>query len=114
MAKEYIVNEEVSQLVMKAMFLAFLINQQTGYCVFITFSGHVADIDIDIRKSKEEYEKHVVQTSFYTSLRDYQKPKEHVKFIQDKLQVLETILKDHDIPYDMCDEVVRKSYEYHF
>lgn len=44
-----------SELALEAMRLALVINEETPYCVFVNYSGHVACVDIDLSSSKVDY-----------------------------------------------------------
>ena len=59
---------EKIKLMQEVIFLAMQVQEQTDYCVFINFSGHVNCIEIEICKSKKDYEKNVAKS--YIRLND--------------------------------------------
>jgi 2-keto-4-pentenoate hydratase/2-oxohepta-3-ene-1,7-dioic acid hydratase in catechol pathway len=48
-------NMEKTKLIQEIIFLAMLVQERNGHCVFVNFSGHVESMDISIRKSKKDY-----------------------------------------------------------
>jgi hypothetical protein len=46
--------------------LAMKVQETTEYCVFIQFSGHVNNLEIDISKSKKNYKDRVIESEFRT------------------------------------------------
>jgi len=46
--------------------LAALINNKTTYCVFFSYSGHVFNVSMSIRASKENYSKDIADSEFCT------------------------------------------------
>lgn len=56
---------EKIKLMQEVIFLAMQVQEQTDYCVFVNFSGHVKSLDIDICKSKKDYEKGIAKTHIY-------------------------------------------------
>lgn len=99
--------------IMEIMNLAFLVHQETEYCVFIDWSGHVDQLSISIRESVANYQTKVCELEFYTYWKLNQKniPYDDLKA---KKLVLESILDTHDIPYDMCERITETSYRYAF
>ncbi|MFC6038397.1 hypothetical protein ACFPYN_02910 [Paenisporosarcina macmurdoensis] len=54
---------ERTKLIQEIIFLAMLVQENTGHCVFVNFSGHVESMDISIRKSKMDYCEHICDSS---------------------------------------------------
>lgn len=100
---------------MEIMNLAFLVDQETPYCVFIDWSGHVENLEISIRESKDRYTVKVAEMEFYTwwSKRNKNKGVGY-DALKAKKEVLESILEHHEIPYDMCEEIVEQSIRHSF
>ena len=88
--------------------LAAKVNNETDFCVFFDYSGHVNHIRIKICKSKERYNDELVASEFgvlipeekegegyqfhsykYTDLQDMKKKKAFMVYL----------LENHDIPY---------------
>lgn len=98
-------------LVIRVMALAHMVNQYTQYCVFIRYSGHVQSIEIDIARSKKQFSEIVLQTEFYTIYRDYAGAGNSEPEIMAKIEILERILQEQEIPFDglaYSEELVRE------
>ena len=97
--------DEETRLVIRIMHLAYLVNASTDYCVFIHFSGHVNQLEIQIAESKKLYTHAVLQTDFatvYKSWRDRNAPP-LVAELKARADVLERILTERKIPFDELD-----------
>jgi hypothetical protein len=46
--------------------LAMKVQETTEYCVFIRFSGHINNLEIEIRKSKKAYQTRIIDSEFET------------------------------------------------
>jgi len=93
-------------LITEILYLSLLVNSHTDYCVFIRFSGHVDQLEVEICKTKERYQDIVARDGF-----NYKKVSEkELKSIQDQLT---SILNDGEINYDELDYTVIKHNEYH-
>jgi len=46
--------------------MAVKVNNETPYCVFLTFSGHVDDIVIRVARSKGDFRHKIAAREFYT------------------------------------------------
>ena len=55
------------KLLGEVMSLAYLVNQNTDYCIFVSYSGHVNLLEVSIFPSKEEYqsEKRLYRSDIY-------------------------------------------------
>ena len=106
-------NKNKKRKIMEIMNLAFLVHQETEYCVFIDWSGHVNQLSISIRESIENYETHVADMKFYTWWQSNHKgvPYDELKA---KEEVLKSILDTHHIPYDMCVKIAETTCSYSF
>ena len=104
---------ETDKLVLKIMRLAYLIHSAGIYCVFIDFSGHVDSLSIRFVASKDNYRDEMLRTEFYIGprLSRYHDP---VRFLSDKIAVLEAILEKHAIPVDLCEVEAVEIEEYTF
>ena len=95
---------EQDKLIIEIMQLGYLVQRYTDYCVFVTFSGHVDQLEINIRKSKENWQTEVLKTEFYT---EYEKlaryDKNPLAFLEAKRNILAQIIKENNIPYEECD-----------
>ena len=58
--------------------MAVKVNNETTYCVFFTFHGHVDNIDIYVTPSKERYHDKIIDEEFYTVLGDQEGSHKHV------------------------------------
>jgi len=104
------------KLIMEIFALAYLVHDQTDYCVFINFSGHVDSFEIDIRESAENYQNKVCETQFKDRfLKLYHKDKEdHLNWLKSTRDVLKTILEDGEIPYHEMTEEIEQTISYIF
>lgn len=94
--------QKVTELIM----LATLINEQTEYCTFVDFSGHVNKFYFSLREGKEEYETKLFDSNFYLK----ELTEERYQEIKSKfIEILET--KEIDLTTLKEREVV--SYEYY-
>ena len=100
--------EERIKLVLEAMTLGYLIQDQTDYCVFMYYSGHVDSFDIDIRESKENWHNKVCETEIKDKfLEIWHKDKEdHLAYLKARISVLKEILETNSIPYEYMEEHV--------
>lgn len=48
-----------AKLVQEVIFLAMTVQEETSHCVFVSFSGHVENMSISIRESKEDYKERI-------------------------------------------------------
>jgi len=104
------------ELVVKVLYLAYLVNARTEFCVFASFFGHVDQLSIRVAASKENYQAEVMRSE--TSLRygQYRRDGETslVAELKAKVGVLEQILQTHEIPYEDLEyeEIVERSYRF--
>lgn len=88
------------------MRLAFMVHQKTDFCVFINFAGHVQLVDINIRKSTDNWDAKVADCKFYINT--------DCEDIKSKIAIMDYILKHNEIPAEMCDKIRSKEYIYLF
>ena len=98
---------------MEIMNLAYIVDQETEYCVFINFSGHVQGLEVEIRESKSNWSTKVAEMDFYAFWNEKYKDIPYDDLKAKKL-VLESILENHDIPYDMCVRIAETTYKHTF
>lgn len=106
--------EERERLIMEIMCLAFRFHQESGYCVFIDFSGHVDQLSISIRESQSNYQTNVADSSFYTVPFRHEESQDPNSWLKYKRNVLLVILEQGEIDTSMCEEVVTQIINYEF
>jgi len=106
-----------TELTLECMALAHLINEETEYCVFLDYHGHVGSIDIRIAASKRDYHNYVCEAEIYTRYGQMQRATKEEKIIASltaKRDVLRVILETEDIPYDEMIEHITTHRQYSF
>ena len=101
--------------------LALRVQTETDYCVFIRVSGHVEQIEIEIRESKENYHTEIISSTFYfkphyrnvTEWEDWYERK-YRKVRNVLLSILETGEVDFNHEDIETDEIVVVSYKHTF
>jgi hypothetical protein len=90
---------ERGALIAEIMFLAYMVNSHTTYCVFADFSGHVDMMSIQIARSKDRYNDEIASTEFGTKYADKKQPwkvtplgalktkRDHLKHILDEGEI---------------------------
>lgn len=112
--------DKEARLIMKAMNLAYLVQARTSYCVFINYSGHVDSLDISIRESREKYNNELAKShiygweSYYEHYKKYTTKKDKNASIKAKIDLLKSILTNHEIDYSMCEREEQINYNYSF
>lgn len=106
--------EERQRLIVEVMTLAFAVHENTDYCIFIDFSGHVNSFSISIRESKERWQNKVCETELATVIGEYQSAGDVDSYLKAAKDVLTQILKDGEIPYEMLTRHVDTVYHYTF
>lgn len=94
---------EDQELILEIIRLAYLVDNLTPFCVFINYSGHVYNLDIRICTDEDHWQETRCETQFRTKKRS---PK--VSDLKKKVAILENILENHEIPYEMLE-----CYEHH-
>jgi hypothetical protein len=84
------------------MQLAYLVQKCTDYCVFIRFSGHIEQLEVDIRESRKNWETEVLKTEFHTAFKEYYEKKDPLMDLKSKRDVLARIINEKEIPYEDC------------
>lgn len=96
--------QEYYRLIAQTAWLSAVVNQETDFCVFWEFSGHVNLVRISIRESKKRYEKELILTEFQTYFEkhyEYDKSSDwKLNDLRKKKAFLEYILNFHEIPYE--------------
>lgn len=91
---------EKTKLTIELMALAFLVNEETDYCVFIRFSGHIDSMEIEVAASKENYLNKVLHAEFDTAYKEWRKTDQPlIANLKSRIAVLKQILKDGAIDY---------------
>jgi len=95
---------ERDMLVIKILCLGYLVHVRTSYCVFLDFSGHIDRASVSIRESVEFWQREVLETDFATAYKDSLREVGggDLADLRSKVEVLERILNDREIP---CDEL---------
>lgn len=91
------------QIICDILQLAFLVQEHTDYCVFIRYSGHVNSLDVEICESKKNYAVKLLESEFYTNGVLLQKAGDPHPFLNAKKEILQRILNERSIPYELCD-----------
>lgn len=95
--------EKRIKLILEIFTLAYLVQSQTQFCVFIEYSGHVDSFYIDIRESKENWNQRVCATEFETMFQNRfqsgNKERNEEEWLKCKRDILKSILENHEIPY---------------
>ena len=102
-------NPEITLKVLEIMNLAYLVQSETEYGVFIHFSGHVDNLAIKITESKDNWQDKVATSEFYTARATDSR-------LNDIIATLKAFLEDSDgnIPYDHLRAVERIEIDYKF
>ena len=92
---------ERERLVVRLMHLAYMVHENTDYCVFINFSGHIDRIEISIRESMKNWQTKVLEAEIQNKFNEiYSETKDaHLAALRAKVAVLEQILKDGEVDY---------------
>lgn len=94
---------EYYQLVAQTALLAVLVNNETDYCAFWEYHGHVSWVQIQLRESKENYQRELMLSefdNFYEKRYSFDKePDYKLADLRKKRAFLEYILELNDIPY---------------
>ena len=96
-------DEKRALLIAEAMFLAYMINKETDWCVFLDYSGHVDSISIEIARSKEDYLTRIAGTEFYAIEleKNVGLERDPDAFLRAKVAQLKSLLEGHD-PEDIA------------
>lgn len=90
---------ERGALIAEIMFLGYMVNSHTTYCVFVDFSGHVDSMSVEIAKSKNLFNEKIASTDFYTKYADDEHPwkvttldvlkakRDHLKYILEEGEI---------------------------
>ena len=92
----YKYNQKIEDKLVTILKLAYKINCETGYAVFLNFSGHVNSFGVEVSKSKERFYKKLINTDFYLEPFD-ENDKDEWKKIETKLDNLIDNLKNYEI-----------------
>jgi hypothetical protein len=95
--------ETKDQLIIEIMHLAYLVQRNTNYCVFFSFSGHVETFEIRITESRQNWQNKVLETEFDTIYKAYRAQGDQQAFFKAKRDVLLRIIAENEIPYELCD-----------
>jgi hypothetical protein len=95
--------ETKDQIIIEIMHLAYLVQRHTNYCVFIEFHGHVEQLEVRIRASKEDWQTKVLDTQFHTEFKKWMAQKDPLAFYKAKRDILKRILDEGEVPYELCD-----------
>jgi hypothetical protein len=105
---------EKQKLALEIMALALLVDQNTDYCVFIDYSGHVESMDISIRQDKKNYQNKVCESKVYRIFQDLNKKGDAYASLKSRRDVLKHILEEKEIPYHEMTEHVEKISHWEF
>jgi len=105
--------EKKNQLVLEMMALAYAVDRDTPYAVFIDYSGHVEQLSIKIVESKDLWDKEIVSTKFYTN-KKYDDVPDQLKWLTMKRDHLKQILDDGEVDYCAMTQTVEHVYHHSF
>ena len=106
--------DERTKLVLEVLQLAYLVQVHTHYCVFIRYAGHVDSLEIDIRKSVDEWRTEVLQTEIRKTYQEYYDKHDPLRDLKTKRDILAQIINEQAIPYELCEVEQYLVEEYHF
>jgi len=92
--------DEKTRLVLEVMQLAYLVQRYTEYCIFIRYSGHIDSLEIDIRKSRKEWDKEILKTEISKTYQEYYEKRDLLRELKTKRDVLAKIINEQRIPYE--------------
>jgi len=102
-SKEYKYNVKIADYLAKIIRLAFEVNCKTDYSVFVRFSGHVDNFEVEIGegKNKREWEIKIGRANIYLVSLD--EPKEVEKTLEKIIAGLEKILSKKERRINLLD-----------
>lgn len=108
--------ESREKLILEIFALAYLVQVNTEYCVFINYAGHVDSFEVDIRESKERWQNEVYKTEFRTlHLARLETNKDNpLNWLIAKRDLLKEILETKSIPYEEMTEHIEQIRTYEF
>lgn len=106
--------EESLKLKCEMFVLALLINEETDYCVFVSYSGHVDSIDFTLAESKQMYNSKIFETERRTNFRKrYEENKEdELAYLKAQRDVLKQILENNELPYEELERHIEEVVTY--
>jgi len=99
-------------LVMEIMAMAYAVDRQTNYAVFIDYSGHVESLTVEITESKTRYTEKLATTEFYVTGK-YEST-DNLGWLKAKRDQLKHIVDTHEVETSGMEEVSRRVVEYAF
>jgi hypothetical protein len=90
--------------------LAYMVNAFTEYCVFVRFSGHVDQIEVDVARTKSDYLDKVVNGQTYLS-QDSSDEKNMIRLRKIKTE-LRKILRKNKVDYSRLNYEVEEVRHY--
>ena len=103
---------EKDKLVMEIMCLAYAVQRNTDYGIFIDYSGHVDSLSIKICPTKEDYRTEIASTDFYID--KYENEGDGLGWLKTKRDHLKQILEDGEIDFCDMDKEIIETVEHHF
>lgn len=94
---------EKDRIILEIMHLAYLVQINTKFCVFFSFSGHVDKFEVRICASKENWQTELLSSEFHTAYKDYIDQQDPLAYFKAKRDILAKIINEHNIPYEECD-----------
>lgn len=104
--------DEWNLLVLEIMMLGFAIDRHTPYCVFVDYSGHVENLRVEIRKSKEQYTVDVVLTEMY--IEGEYATGDPLAYYKKKRDILKGILEAGEVDTSAFEEIRSTVIDYAF
>jgi len=95
---------EKQQLVLRIMRLAYLVHENTSYCAFIRYSGHVDELQVEIRRSKDIWQEKLFQVELVDHYTERKNEGSRYPQLDATVALLENILRDGRIDFDEVGE----------
>ena len=95
--------DKKTKLVIEIMQLAYLIQANGKFCAFINFSGHIDQLEVSIRESRENWQNELLKTEFYTEYKKLHTEGNPLAYLEAKRNILAQIINENSIPYEECE-----------
>ena len=92
------------RLILNIMHLSYLVDVETPYCTFVYWSGHIQQLRVNVRESRDEWQHKLFESEIsaaYRKNRDEYSPQ--IAYLKSCVDILINILKEHEIPYEELD-----------
>ena len=104
---------EKDKLILEIMGLAYLVQRETEYAVFIDYSGHVDRLEIEIVESADRYQNKLSSASFYPNKLDWYTD-DPLAWLKVKRDHLTHIIEHGEIDTGAMEAIVEQTVSYVF